>query len=436
MLPDRKTLVLCLIGAGLSPLGAGLSPVRAEVAGPPAQATLPLERVLEWVRDSERARQAPQAPAPVAGAVTQLVLEGRLLTDAVDLRAHVELSVLAEDAWVRIPILELSPVIHLSELPTVAGGELLADGGALVFVTRQAGRYAFDLGLLLSAGREGQTHLAELAHHGAALTRLDLRWDEALFRVLGEGLRRSAEGASLFSRANRFRIRWEPRAPLLARSEVEEPARRPPVESVIPLAHASSVVTLEGRRITRIHHQLRFEGEKPIAFRLPEGARVEKVYLNGAAVPFQLEQGQLALTVSPPRVGDQSGTLELVLVDQPGAFHLSGRLALGLPAASWQVDELHVRLHLPVVFDYAWAGGSLAVAEGGGEPGVTWAHRLPTPGKALDFQQSLISSAPDVVVRYEVALEGQIFRGSPAWPEGAQARRVEALQTGRWSAGD
>ncbi|HSA21509.1 MAG TPA: hypothetical protein P5076_08675, partial [Myxococcota bacterium] len=350
MRPEREVLAcaLCLTLLGLPPAA------RAEDDPPAAaaRASLPLEEVLRLVHENERARAPRPAPAPLDAAVSRLVLSGRLLEDAVDLSAHVELAVLADDAWVRVPLLKLAPEVHLSALPAVEGGELLDDGGTLTFLTRAPGRYAFDLGLLVQARPEGAGLLAELGVANAALTRLDLQWDEGLFRLLGDGARRGAEGASLFPRGERFRVRWAPRAQARV---VEAPAERPPVESVITAAHASSVTTLEGRRVTRVQYQLRFEGRQPLSFRLPAGTQVEKIYLNGASAPFRLEGGELRLEVTPPRVGDQSGRLELVLVDQPGAFHLSGRLSLILPAASWQLDELQVSLHLPPVFDYTWA---------------------------------------------------------------------------------
>jgi hypothetical protein len=441
--------------ACLAMLGAPPT-LRAEEtpAATAARASLPLEEVLRLVRENERAREPRPAPAPLAAAVSRLVLSGRLLEDAVDLSAHIELAVLAEDTWVRVPLLKLAPEVHLSSLPVVEGGELLADGGTLSFLTRTPGRHSFELGLLVQARPEGAARLAELGVAGAALTRLDLQWDEGLFRLLGDGDRRGAEGASLFPLGERFRVRWAPRAPRAPAQAEEAPAERPPVESVITAAHASSVTTLEGRRITRVQYALRFEGRQPLSFRLPAGTTVEKVYLNGASAPFRLEGEELMLEVAPPRVGDQSGRLELVLVDQPGAFHLSGRLSLSLPAASWQLDELQVSLHLPPVFDYAWAGGSLALDDSGaaGEE-VEWAHRLPTPGKQLRFRQSLVGSAPDVSVRYTVALEGQYYRGGPAsagLPPAAGAARAPhpeaavqvapadqaGLSAGRWGAGD
>ncbi len=405
----RSEALLALAALCLTPAARAEDPPVAA-----ARASLPLEEVLRLVRENERAREPRPAAAPVGAAVSRLLLAGRLLEDAVDLSAHVELAVLAEEAWTRVPLLRLSPQLHLSALPTVEGGELLVDRGELVFLTRTPGRYAFDLGLLLLARVEGDARVAELGVAGAALARLDLAWDEGLFRLLGDGARRGSEGAALFPSGDRLRVRWAARAPRALSRAAAEPAERPPVESVITAAHASSVTTLEGRRLTRIQYQLRFEGRKPLSFRLPPGATVEKVYLNGASVPFALADGTLALEVAPPRVGDQSGRLELVLSDQPGAFHLSGRLALGLPAASWQLDELEVSLHLPPVFDYAWAGGSLALDEGQDAAEVAWDHSLPTPGKVLRFRQSLVSSAPDVAVRYTVALEGQYYRGGPA----------------------
>ena len=191
--------------------------------------------------------------------------------------------------------------------------------------------------------------------------------------------------------------------------EQPQAAARPIIEPVIPRVIGSVVSTLEGRRITRLKYELRFEGTKPLEFTLPQGQSLKRVYLNGSAVPFETEAGHLKLEVTPTRTGDAAGNLELVLSELTGSYHLSGRHRYRLPAASWTVNELQLELHLPQVFNYTWRGGSLAPSESRQLPRFTYA--IPTPGKHLAYRQSLImSSTPDVVVDYTVDLSGQYFR--------------------------
>jgi hypothetical protein len=139
---------------------------------------------------------------------------------------------------------------------------------------------------------------------------------------------------------------------------------------------------------------------------------VQKVYLNGAAIPFSAEGETLNLSVSPARAGEQTARLELVLEDLPGPFHLSGDQAFGFPKASWATNELFVDLHLPQVFNYRWVGGSMAPTSV--TPKVHYSQKMPTPGKQMRFHQQLVGGAADLRIAYDVDLAGKYYRGRHA----------------------
>lgn len=410
MLP--RCLLTLLFAFPLSSLAAEAQPGQPTASS----ATLPLSEVLRLHQALEQAREKPKPDAPLDATITRLVLDGRLLDDAVELTAHFELAVLGKGRWIQIPLLVRDATTHLAELPSVPNAEFVVRDDSLWFVTDACGRYAFDLKLLKSARVRGQQRAADLIFHGASLALMNLRYDEGLFALAGGRALSGSEGRVLFPDDKRFSIRWT----RLATAEPTQvlAAKRPPTESVITSAQASSVATLEGLRITRVRYALRFEGTKPIQVGIPDGLALTKVYLNGAAIPFTTEQGKLSLDVTPERAGDQAAVLELVLTQRKAGFHLSGELAFAFPATSWNVNEFSVEVHLPKVFNYRWAGGSLEPAEGA--PAAEFTHRIPTPGKRLAFRQQLVGRAPDVRVGYTVDLAGQFWRGGAARPAGSR----------------
>jgi hypothetical protein len=79
----------------------------------------------------------------------------------------------------------------------------------------------------------------------------------------------------------------------LAEPQTQPTAKAPAAEPVITRAHAASVSTLEGERITRVLYELE----------LAEGERVERAYLNGLPVPIEDRDGRLALEVAPASGG-------------------------------------------------------------------------------------------------------------------------------------
>jgi hypothetical protein len=76
--------------------------------------------------------------------------------------------------------------------------------------------------------------------------------------------------------------------------------------------------------------------------------------------------------------------------------------------AALGLNDLFVTLHLPWVFEYRWAGGSLAAVEEA--PSVDYAWEIPTPGKKVALHQQLVSSFASVQVAYTVDLAKSYYR--------------------------
>ena len=419
MKAEMITLIGCLLAA------SSAWPVEKQATSTPkATATLPLSEVLQLHRDLANSQKVAPETAPYRATITRFELRGRLLADGLDLTAHIDLSIMQTDGWVRIELLTLDSDTHLARLPQVPGGEFVLDGKSLVFVTNTTGRKSFELGLLKTARVEGKRRKLNLSFAGATLAKMVLRYDEGMFELESGPTLSSDQGTVLFPKGNRFELAW------LLKGEVPigpkpEKAPRPPIESVIESAHASVVATLEGRRIGRIQYQLRFEGTKQLTFELAPGPRVQKVYLNGAAIPFTAQGEVLELSVSPTRAGEQTARLELLLEESPGPFHLSGDQAFGFPKASWATNELFVDLHLPRVFNYRWVGGSMAPTSA--TPKVHYSQKMPTPGKQMRFRQQLVGGAADLRIAYDVDLAGKYYRGRFAPAPGPAAHQPQAV---------
>ena len=386
-----------------TPPGATPAPATSPPASPAhGTATLPLAELRELERASHRAEAQDEPAPPVRATVNRLEISGRLLDTGLDATAQVEVTVIGE-GWVTVPLLDVGKFTHLASLPPVEHGVLAVIGRRLCLVTDEAGAHAFTL-RWLERPADGRSRSVELRVPAGSPAVLKLEHDANLFRLTSGAVREEGTGAVLYPADGRIAVAWEQVAPTRARA----PTARPPVEPVVTSAHASVVATLEGRRITRVQYRLRFEGQKSFAVTLPAGQRVERVFLNGAARPFARDGDELSLPAEAARAGDQTAVVEVVTSEEQRGYPLSGTLSFALPRPRWGVNDLFVTLHLPSVFEYRWAGGSLASVEQA--PHVDYAWDIPAPGKTLDLHQQLVSSFASVQVAYTVDLTNSYYR--------------------------
>lgn len=396
----RSTSILALV--------AVVGPAAAEEAAPTpdASATLPLGELLRLHRAVDDADRDVETPPPVAASIQKLEFEGRLLDGAVELDAHVQIAVLAEDEWVAVPLLRTSSATQITSLPPVTDAVFDLRDGHLHFLSQKKGTYYFEVSLWHPAESVEDVRQVSLRHADAALSSCRLSYDEQLFAVESGVARRDSQGTVLVPVDGGFDIAWRR---LAAPEAIGVDLPPPAVESVIPVVHGSLVSTLEGQRIVRLLYELQLQGRNELRFELADGHEVRHVYLNGASVSFEAEGGELTLPVIPGREGGDTGTVELVLVAPQPGYHLSGRLGFELPAASWPTHELFLDLHLPQVFNYEWTGGSLSPVPS--TPHASYSYRLPLPGKRVSVHQVLIAASnPSVTLSYAVDLEGHYFR--------------------------
>ncbi|HEY3449944.1 MAG TPA: hypothetical protein VGK67_26565 [Myxococcales bacterium] len=407
---------LCILSAALA-LVLSLSLPTAARAEPASDshsgtAQLPLSELLDLRRELDLARSARPESAPVAAVVEKVELSGLLLDDAAELTAHVEAKVFSS-GWQVLPLLRKDPRLHVLGFPRLDSGTLSMTNSSLSLVTSQAGPYAFDVGLRVQGKAEGKKRVVRLALGASTVASLKLKYDPALFKLEAPNAVLQSDGALLFPEEGAFNFSWEPVAETLAaRAKVEAP-KRPAIEPVVERARVSVVSTLAGRRIVRVLFELKLEGPKPIAVKIPDGYALERVYLNGAPRAQAIEGGRVSLEASPERSGDPRGRLELLLSEEPGRFMLSGALRFTLPSASWRTDEYVVELHLPEVFNYRWRGGSVSPCEAPPEP-APFASALPTPGKPMCLRQALVFEPPTAEVAYDVDLTGKYWTGVQA----------------------
>jgi len=388
------------------PLIVGLLLFTAEASANPAPtgtATVPLEELIPLYAQ----RQAPPANPPPTEALVKSELKGRLTADSLFVEGHFDVEVLAEGRWTQVKLLQLDADTFPGTLPTLEDATVGVVDGHLCLLTRKAGRYAFDVGLSVRSPGAGPERRAQLRFgpHVSPVP-LALEADTSVFTLTESLPGMGGERFAVYPSQGVLRVGW--RAAVAQATQAQKQQVRPPLEPRITEATASWVSTLEGRATLRVSYDLSLDREQPLELVLPEGHRLERVTLNAIPVPVEPEVGTLALKAAPARLGETTGTLEVVLSRELGVFHLSGRLQLALPRVSWPVAELRARAHFPAVFNYRREGGSLEQYESSERAGASAAG---LPGKALHFRQFLVAaSAPTLELGYSVDISDSYFR--------------------------
>ncbi len=385
---------------GLLLTASASSPFAPPVSG---SATVPLEELLPLY--AKRPEQAPPTP-PTDALVVKSQLKGRLTADALLVDAHFEVEVLASGRWTQVRLMRLDADTYLTSLPSLENATVGALEDHLSLVTREPGRYSFDVTLVLRPPGSGADRQVQL-RFGPQVAPVPLRLeaDASAFTVT-EPPASGGEDADVYPRQGVLRIGWRTAvAPKVARQVV-----RPPLEPSIPEAHASWVSTLEGKASVRVRYALRLDREQELELELPEGHRLERVLLDSVPLVPAEKDGRLMLKVAPARFGETEASLEVVLARDLGVFHLSGRLKLALPRVSWPVATVRARAHFPAVFNYRREGGSMEQYEETGADGGL-ETQTPLPGKVIHFRQYLVAaSAPTLELGYSVDISQSYFR--------------------------
>ena len=379
------------------------TPALAE--GGSASATLPLEELLMLHTRADQQEADEEAAPPLEYVVDSFDVQARIVGNAIEATASIRVTVF-EEGWIRVPILMRSAGLDITSLPDIEDGSIVSDAKSIGFLTESAGSYEFELGFIKQAKSTSSLRQVTIQPAQATLRRMHLDYDAELFALTSTGLQQEGDSLVLFAKNGVFALGWKTLQPTNDNAALKK--KRPPIEPVVTEGTASIVVTLDGQRISRAHYQLRLQGEQTLVVTIPEGQTLSKVYLNGISQQTIVDGNLAHLKVSPPRVGEQSAILELVLREQTDPLALTGQLGFSLPTLSWGVNELRAVLHLPDVFNYNWVGGSLSPGEVSVEPIYTF--KIPTPGRSLSVSQQLVNGSPDAQIRYAVDLVGKYFR--------------------------
>lgn len=365
--------------------------------------TVPLPEALELLGRSMTPKPEQVVPPMSAGVVSQRLV-GRVGLDVLEVRARITVTVLDGTRWSRLALFRLEPGVTLVDASKVEGGMVTVHEGQVVLVARSVGTSTLELVLAVRASG-ARTKVARLCRGAEAL--------DGVLTVEADGaLEVPKSGTEVASEGGCWAVAWRGEA----RARVETPVARAPLEPTVHAASGRLVSTMEGRARLSVLYQLVLDRDQPLAIEVPEGWAVKRLVVNEVPSAVASNQRSMALTVSPVRPGERRGTVALVLERDYGVFHLSGRLGVELPSVSWPTRLVELDVHLPTVFDYRRAGGSLEpMAEGSNQAPEVEAfaasvEAVEAPGKKLSFRQHLVSSAgPTLELKYSVDLERRYF---------------------------
>jgi hypothetical protein len=375
--------------------------------GGESRATLPLAEILRLYRKQQPSEVATQPP-PMQSSINEINIEAQLLENAMQIKARFNIAILSKEQWISIPLFVKDSDMHIYNLPVLKQGYLVQDKDKISYITKAQGKVEFELSMLKQAQTDENTRKLQVKFSQAIKTVMALRYDENLFKLESKQNLVNADGSIIYPENGMFDVQWQQTSHSSTQRKV---AVKPPLEPMIKQANVSSIATLEGELITRVLYDLHFEGTEQLSFDIPTGFTLNKVYLNGSAIPFRINAGKVTIEVLPSRAGDRQGSLELTFHRQQGKFHLSGALEFNAPQTSWPIREMFMRVYLPSVFNYSYEGGSMSILNQ--SKVVKYTYDLPTPGKAFSFHQLLItSSAPAVKINYTIDLEGKYFNGN------------------------
>ncbi len=372
----------------------------SEMDLPSGTATIHVDELLRLHRLEQKVQPPKKAP-PLPYALDEILVDGRIVGDAVEGTLSVQVSTMSQ-AWVRVPIMRIDPTLSVVRVEKIAGANLVVGDKSLDLVTQKKGVFRFELGFLKTADQKKGTYNLALHPMPATVRRFRVRYDAGLFSAVSTRGRQEGEDLVVYPEGGALRVSWTQKLPVAPQEKRSTP--KPLIEPIVKHCQASWVVTLSGQRIGRYRCSLGFHGNEVIGVRIPEGQALKKAFLNGVPIQAKPNGRDLQLHVEPPRPGQQSAVVELVFVEHTVPLSLSGQLHFRFPALTWDTNELVASFWLPKVFNYTWAGGSLAPAVQKAAPKFT--HQIPTPGKKHTARQQIVTGEADVRFRYTVDLAG------------------------------
>lgn len=371
-----------------------------------ATATLPLDDVIDLYLEKNSSKIDKEVIPPIPSIINTIDLKGQLLENIIDITADIKIEVLQSKKWTTVPIFKVDNSINITSIPEIDNAVPSISDGYFSLITEKPGSYSFTISFIKKVNKQNNNYSASLQFSKATKADLHLQFNENLFTILNKTLIKKSDGVILYPQNSTFDIKWKQNSGF--QPIANKVVKRPPIESMIKSAHASTISTIEGELITRVTYALQFEGSKSIEFTKPKDHKIKKVYINSSSIPFTINNDILKIEVQPKRVGDQSGKVELVLSKQQDSYNLSGTIDFPIPKASWPIHEMFFDLYMPTVFNYSYVNGSLEQINS--SPDIEYTYSVPTPGKKLSFHQYLISTSnPSLTLSYTIDLTGKYF---------------------------
>jgi len=124
----------------------------------------------------------------------------------------------------------------------------------------------------------------------------------------------------------------------------------PLLTAAMDRAEGLTLVTGDGKRVTRFAYQVRNNGRQSLSLRLPQGSTLFTATLDGQPTrPVQGPDGELRVSlVASGQGGQQSFPVEITYIEEPGGAPLGGRHRLQAPRVDLPVSVMNWTVYLPL----------------------------------------------------------------------------------------
>ncbi len=130
----------------------------------------------------------------------------------------------------------------------------------------------------------------------------------------------------------------------------------PVLVAAIDAAYPETLVTKDGRLLTKLVYQVRNNVKQYLRIKLPDTAKVWSSFVNGQPVkPAKDKDGNILISLKKSQNGGSNVTqfpVEVVYLDEGKAVNGAGKLNLKLPAVDLPVNQLIWKVYMPDDFIY------------------------------------------------------------------------------------
>jgi hypothetical protein len=336
-------------------------------------------------------------------------MSGHISGDNVETKAKLKIAIHGTH-WQSRRLLALDDNLAISQLPNVKHVALHIKDGFLWLSSDRPGVYEFELDMVL-LGNARKKNIVVLNLDHPTLAKLNLKFSQNHFTVKAPKSQEWSEGKIILGSKKGLTFSWETRKgskPQIKTTQVADLRR---ISPHINQMHATFISTQSGRNILQVQHQIVLSEPEQLRISLPDGYRMDTLYIDGQDSKFVQEQGVVTLQIKPHKIGGFTTVVEYTSRANGAPYLLSGHFSIDVPQLNIPVKNLQLAVHLPEVFEYEVKGGSMGRCEDCTTV-VEYVDALPSPGVAYRFKEQLISeSSPTVEMTYTVELKDNYFKG-------------------------